>query len=280
MTASSINYNTASNVVTVTYPYSGGNISNYSNMLWRSNIAINNLTVDCSKPADAGVVSFKATMQQAACSACPLPAFCTNNTLAIHCPTPCPRGGMGITGYIAQRLNYGKPDNNNDGLPDASGTLDMTKVKTNFVMYGDTLTQIFQGKVVAPSTGLPIFTNGYATATISSNAQYITALSTAKVEVFPVGGGASFVCNVPITNPATGVYKVDYSIANLGACKPATYTTFNAGDSVAITLNLRVSTNRVAQVIDPVNINTEYYLSDKVNPTLAADKYQCGSLVG
>jgi len=71
-------------------------------------------------------------------SQCALSLSCANLDISIQCPG-CVRHGTENKSYSVQRLNYGEPDNNDDGVADLSGTLDFNNIAANAAMVGDTL---------------------------------------------------------------------------------------------------------------------------------------------
>jgi hypothetical protein len=64
---------------------------------------------------------------------------CTRSTITVHCLTPCPAGGATPTLFTLRRVNYGLPDNDNNGIPDASGSVNLSLVNDHNSVNGDTL---------------------------------------------------------------------------------------------------------------------------------------------
>ncbi len=61
-----------------------------------------------------------------------------------NCKACCP-AGLIMTAYASDRVNFGKPDNNNNMLEDASGAIDTSKVRTEMIISGDTVQFLFKG---------------------------------------------------------------------------------------------------------------------------------------
>jgi hypothetical protein len=59
---------------------------------------------------------------------------------------------MMFKNFSVQRINFGKPDNNNDGLPDNSGNLDTLKIREERTLFGDTVMATYTGIVKRTST--------------------------------------------------------------------------------------------------------------------------------
>lgn len=130
-----------------------------------------NLTADCTMP---GAVSGNQSLsmdinliRDITCpSACVIPLVCesTISTLLNCGDGTCADGGIRNTNFIIHRVSYGKPDNDEDGFPDA-GSLDFNKIKTNRVMVGDTLSADITG-IVHSGSGQTQWSNSYAEVTI------------------------------------------------------------------------------------------------------------------
>ncbi|MGV2481049.1 UNVERIFIED_CONTAM: hypothetical protein IGO34_30095, partial [Salmonella enterica subsp. enterica serovar Weltevreden] len=71
----------------------------------------------------------------------------TNNTfpLDIICPISCV--GLTFKDFSILRTSYGLPDNDNNGLADASGSLTFSTIRRNRAMYGDTITSTYNGVI-------------------------------------------------------------------------------------------------------------------------------------
>jgi len=263
-------------VTTVADPYY--NLAN-------AEIRFNNITSNCSGTiGTTNSFDFAISATQASCG-CTTQYVCSSIPANIHCPFPCPRGGVIPTDAFAIRTNYGAPDNNNDGIADASGSIDMTKVKTNYVMNGDTLELHFANKILygTSSPGWPAtntFKYGYIKNTFD-NIPWTTDYTPAgaSISVYNSAGVLRGTCaSLPFTyNGATATGSVDFSAAGICGIGGG-YTYFVDGDSLAINVLYKT-----VQHTQPggyngqqlINITNEWYVSDVISPTAAADKYYC-----
>lgn len=64
---------------------------------------------------------------------------CRTANVTIRCPFPCPTGGVSPELFTFRRINFGAPDNDNNGIPDATGIIDMNKVSLHDVVNNDTV---------------------------------------------------------------------------------------------------------------------------------------------
>jgi uncharacterized repeat protein (TIGR01451 family) len=112
-----------------------------------------NLTGDCSS-ADSGNKTIALDIKyvpDASCNSCKVEMVCNElTTTKLHCPlVNCE--GFKFLSFDATRISYGSPDNDANGLADNSGALDFNKIKTNRVMFGDTLRTVYKAVVEAGS---------------------------------------------------------------------------------------------------------------------------------
>lgn len=203
-----------------------------------------------------------------------IPIYCDADQLKLHCAPSC-NAGLHFNGFEAKRISYGEPDNNNDGIADASGTIDLDKIKTNRVMFGDTVLTTFRSKVYnAGST-----TNWYygkATSTLD----YGRYLSVADVTIkIYRGGNLLFNCsNIQYTSTASGnskTFTFDISYNNLASSGCTLYSSFaylNV-DSIELEVKYVVDLNPGNAILD-LNFENDFYLSTVANPT-ASQKFQC-----
>lgn len=283
-TPSSFDYNAAAHTLTVIYEFPGT-----PSTLYRHNglhIQLNNLTVDCTPPLQSNpqfTVSVS-VRQGGSCSGEGVhPLRCESHATLIHCGT-CERGGFIPLAGQVQRINYGLPDNNNDGKPDAGGTLDMTKVETNRVIHGDTVMMRYSGRILT-NVSTPTFTQGYADITFAGAdnnwLQGIIPLG-ARVEVWQGGTMVGAQDNLPVSTLSVSTRRLDFSISQLTSF-PSSYTSFSNNDSLVVTLRYRYvqygSTNGISADNSITSINN-IYVSNVANPTTEADKWYCDLLGG
>ncbi len=156
---------------------------------------------------------------------------CYTATTKYTCP-----GGAGCTGISgpslsAKRYNYGQPDNDGDGRPDAVGTLDMNKVDPDRFMIGDTLRSISTGTII-PRGAAPLDTFAYVYGEWHFPMGNWQPAGTATVAVTR-GGVTNTYSNVSISTITSGSkYRADWK---------ANFRTYQSGDSVSVTALFRLS---------------------------------------
>ncbi len=85
--------------------------------------------------------------------------LCRSIPLVVECDSddfPSPGNGslaFLLSSHEFERCNYDLPDNDDDRLADATGELDFDKVKTDRAIPGDTVTNIFNGRIEIPGGG-------------------------------------------------------------------------------------------------------------------------------
>ena len=211
-------------------------------------------------------------------NACPIPMSCQTVTSSyLHCPVDCSNGGMVFTGFSMARQNFGAPDNNQNGLPDGSGSLDFNKVKANRVMVGDTLQSVFGG-LIKTSAQNPNWGYAYAETVIPDGNQ-LTPLST-DLRIFDASSNSYLTFNgIPTSYQTAGTtrtFSYDFSPNSLGTQFPALQGfQFEEGDSLWLMPNYKVTGN-IGGAIREITVENEFYVSKIANPTNDADKYQCG----
>ena len=255
--------------------------------LYQSQFDIN-LTEDCSLPGCSGganAVSFNIYLTpDPSCAQCkPTLVSCTPITYNAHCPITCPEG-MVFLGYRFARTSYGQPDNNEDGVPDAVGTLNFSKIKTDRAMYGDTVTGVFTG-IVATSIAHPSFKYCYASTTFTGAWNALAALTT-SVRIYDASNAATYKCsNIVVPPPSTAgpsekfSFDISPTTLNANGCGlPATFL-FDAGDSVIISTSFKVVAN-IGSAITVTTAGNEFYVADIPNPVADVDKYKCDNYSG
>lgn len=248
------------------------------------------LTVDCSSCGGAdslGGVSVKSFYIPNNSCSCEIGVSCQNAPISILCPSPCPEG-MVFTYFDLKRTNYGYPDNEpngGNGIPDGPGSVDLTKIKTNRAMFGDTLTASFNGRVKTSIT-YPSWQYCFATSSISNG--NLLDFVDATLEIYR-GGIVIATCtdfstpgNPVITDSAsTKIFRYNLSVP-VHPC--LTGFTYLNDDSVVFKPRYNVTTN--IGNTTPLNCysSNEYYMSDIDSfpnpPTPEANKFQCANYNG
>ena len=207
-------------------------------------------------------------------SSCFFPVYCKSDKIRIHCQTNC-NAGLHFNDFDAYRISYGEPDNNNDGKPDASGNIDLDKIKTKRIMYGDTLFTVFRGRVYGSGS-----TNFWSFCKAESKLNYGRYLSVADVRIKIYRyGSLIYDCDQigysQSTSGSSRTFSFDLSYANLANSGCNVYTNFRytSVDSVEVEVKYIVDENIGNNVVDLAFTNS-IYVSNVSNPS-ASQKYSC-----
>jgi hypothetical protein len=214
-------------------------------------------------------------MPDPGCTSCLIPMVCQEEvTTYLHCPlTNCE--GMQVVSFESERISLGLPDNNLDGLADVSGSLDMSKVKLNRCMVGDTFQSTVKGVFVTGSS--------YANLYFETENDYGDVLDYAGAEVTIYDASLAVthvVSNVPsfeVVNAPSKTFKYDLSIQTLVALEPslAGYS-YQDGDSVILRASYQVVSSVSGGIQESTFLNS-FYASNVINPTIASgERYSCG----
>jgi len=249
-----------------------------------------NLYLDCAAPGDSGVQSIDFQIFRVASTncvdTCKMAITCKSNVLTnLHCPGNCVRGGVSPEKYEIKRVTLGSPDNDEDGLPDGSGGLDFSKVRTDRVLPGDTLEGIMKGVITRGPESPASFTHGYASSEFDANGNLFTSAG-ATIEIYDASTSNVYVIdNLPETVTTTGAtrrWDWDYSVDTLsniaGSTLPASFV-YDSNDSIVITSRFAF-TQHLGGTISPNIVNNEFYVSDYANPTSDTAKYRCDDYSG
>lgn len=249
-----------------------------------------NLAVDCNGcSGGSGNVSIKATYVPSTLCTCEVTVSCQSAPVSILCSNPiypipdepsvvdCPQGLM-VRNFSFKRTSYGRPDNESgggNGIPDLAGSLNFAAIKTNRVMFGDTITASYHGKI-RTSLANPSWQYCYASASIT-NGNLISFLD-AKLLIYRAG---ALIATCVSFNPAivlTGTTKkftYDLSVAGLisSGCLPSGFIYINS-DSLVFIPRYKATTNTTGPIFN-CETTKEYYVSDIINPASSANKFQC-----
>lgn len=274
---SSFNFNAGTNTVTATYTITPGfSVSTLQNAV----LAFDNLTLDCNIPSTGNTVTLNGYLKSSSTCAAEEWLFSEVTPVTLACPQPpCDvLGGMEFSGFSIQRTNLGVADNDNNGVADAAGTPDPSKVRFDLAMPGDTVMAVFNGRFVGGMIS-PSFQYAYAVDTFSAGAGHLTSLY-ARVEIYLFGETDPFyICdNVPVLGGNSNTRKVDVSISTLNSITPLPpgYAEYLDGDSMAVYVYYKVTGNP-GPVFVPVQVKNSFYLSDVPDPSDPAHQFTCGN---
>lgn len=208
--------------------------------------------------------------------------FCNSVTLRLHCYDVC-NGGMQFRNFKVERSTFGLPDNNNDGLPDASGSLDHGKIRKERALPGDTITSTFYGKVRRTSS-ITLWRFGYAES-IVTNGSYLTVVD-ARIRVYKRGSLYSGTCNRvrhrKVTSGLNATFFFDFTLDSIaaGGCLPSSYL-YAVNDSIELIVRYRVSGNPGVPSYGGVTArwDNRFYFGTVPAPN-ASQRFQCDTFSG
>lgn len=189
--------------------------------------------------------------------------------------------GAGVSGFEFVRTNLGLPDNNNDRLPDASGSLNLNTIdRSRFIVF-DTAQATITANVFINS-GTPVLNHAYGQFTVDDNWTFLDA----SIEVFDASTGTSFICTgATATSTTSGsspnikrTYVVDVSPATLGATCPSMGGgfAFEDGDSLIIRANL-VNQLNGTDIFSGIVYPIDFYVAEVANPPVGPQRLSCGA---
>lgn len=271
----SLVYNTGTNVVTAYYELPTP--SNFN--ILKSELRLD-LTGNCAMSgAVAGPVNVVMNISYISDNTCAIetPFICDETvSVDLHCPSGDVCEGISFNDFTITRTSFGQPDNNQDGLPDASGSLDLAKIKVNRAMYGDTIRGRFVGAVKTSATH-PSWSYAYASQVLEKGT-YLSAIG-ASVTVYDSSAATYITANsVPVTTSTSGLnktYTYDISPASLVASN-ASFSgfTYVSGDSIWVNADYKVTTN-IGDAVMQLGSTNEFYTGTSAFPS-SGNRYQCG----
>ncbi|MBS3916002.1 MAG: PKD domain-containing protein [Bacteroidetes bacterium] len=200
--------------------------------------------------------------------------ICASFITKVHCSNSC-NGGMWFKNFQANRVSFGLPDNDNNGLADGSGTLNMAKVRKERVMVGDTIETVFTGRPKNAS-GINNWRYGYAESYIAYG-NYLDVID-AKLIVYKGITLQSGTCNTvrikKIISGGNATFKFDFTVDSIypKGCLSSSYR-FTQNDSIMLVVRYRVSQN-VSGAAVQLNFNNRFYFGSVANPS-KSQSYQC-----
>ncbi len=186
----------------------------------------------------------------------------------INCPNP-DNVGLNNAKFSFLRTSYGLPDNNDDGFPDPTGSLNFSKIRLDRAMYGDTITASLSGKVLSDAK-YPSWR--YAFADMKFTTDYLTQLDIKLIIKDSTNKKTYTITNVPYTKSGANYfyyYGTD-TLQWVGSSVPSNYV-YKEGDSVYITIRYKITKN--TQDVNYITLNDDFYFSTVSNPTTSFQHY-------
>lgn len=194
----------------------------------------------------------------------------------IYCPSgDCP---FALTNYTFERLNFGNPDYNEDGIPDSNISAHKDSVHKHKAIYGDTIITVAVGSVQTLSYWNYLFAESHL-----SNANYLSFLN-ADLTIFDSLGNTHIYNNItPTITPTPGNNQeifFNFSVDTLSAIGtlPPTYK-FNIHDSIVLVIKY-LAENNTSGNIKYITNNFKLYVSDTAFPTHDSLKIICNPQIG
>ncbi len=225
---------------TYTFQANPANPRNYIYVRLRNDAACGPATIATS--ITAGTDSTCASGNRYAVQACN-----TTSSIVFRCPGSGGNGTcIGISGpkFAFGRSSYGLPDNNGDGKPDTTGSVDPAVVDSTVYMVGDTMTAISSGILTNGATVATIFSKAYAEWHFPGTNGWAPA-GTATVVLKRTG--VTFTCNNYAIATITALagysksYRVDLTSQSCLSSIVTSTTPFLTGDSIAVIAKFRLA---------------------------------------
>lgn len=200
--------------------------------------------------------------------------ICNNFLVKVHCSNVCNQGLI-FKNFEANRTSFGLPDNDNNGIPDGTGSLDFTKVRRERLMYGDTFETVFTGKPKTNST-YRNWRYGYAQSYITYGS-YVDVVE-AYLVVYKGITLQSGTCNtVRVKKTVSGVsatFSFDFTVDSIypKGCLSSSYR-FTGNDSIRLVVKYKVTKN-LGGTSATLNFANRFYFGSSANPT-PSQSFQC-----
>ena len=196
----------------------------------------------------------------------------------LHCPGLCSEG-LSFQSFEIERTNFGKPDNDIDGLPDNSGTLNFSKIKINRVMMSDTFKTVFKGKILT-SAAYPSWGYAYANSRLPIYGDKLQTLSANVTITDESTGNILTANNVPFTTQLSGTtlsVNTDFSAPTLSALGNSAFDNFvlENDDEVEVEIYYTLAGN-IGGNIEQVLVTNDFYVA----PTANGTPFQCNDWSG
>ncbi|MCC7297011.1 MAG: PKD domain-containing protein [Bacteroidia bacterium] len=199
---------------------------------------------------------------------------CNYFNVKVHCSNSCSQG-MIFKNFEASRISYGLPDNNNDGIPDKTGSLDHAKIRKERLMFGDTFETVFIGRPKTSTTNRN-WRYGYAESFITYGS-YVDVVD-ARLVVLKGSTLQTGTCNTvrvkKVLSGAHATFKFDFSVDSIypKGCLSSTYR-FSNNDSIRLIVRYRVTKNLI-YASTTINFTNRFYFGSAANPA-PSQSFQC-----
>jgi gliding motility-associated-like protein/uncharacterized repeat protein (TIGR01451 family) len=205
---------------------------------------------------------------------------CFTQDIFVLCPVTCE--GLNFVDFNIERTNIGVADNDNNGLPDAVNTPDLTKIRLDRVMYQDTFSMSYKS-YIGKTGGSPDFQYLTYNSSIASGGNRLTFIN-GEITIFDLSTGTSYVSSgISSTSDVLSVTTKDIAFEldiNALTFTPALPGGFLLEDNDTVIFNTSyVNFSNIGNNMYPCNVTNELFASNITNAT-TPDQYGCNDLEG
>jgi len=198
---------------------------------------------------------------------------CDDNRVVSICVVP-PCGGGGIVPDFQDmvRVNYGAPDNDNNYLPDGTGSVNVTQIRRYGFANQDSFKHIYQGHIIGGSGTL---TNVYVENDIPWTDLFLYEV---KVRVVDMPSGTVNMITLPMSSPFINVTVLGghtYVKVDANAAVASGYI-YDNDDTVRVEVYGRFNTVPAGGNIMYYETLNLIYASTYPNPPVGPDRLVCG----
>jgi uncharacterized repeat protein (TIGR01451 family) len=193
----------------------------------------------------------------------------------IHCPgNNCV--GMAFNSFDAQRSSFGKPDNDQNGIADASGTLNTNKIALNRVMASDSFKTTFKGKIYTNTT-IQNWAYAYAKSSFPKGNSTTSMFATLSVLDASTGQTKTATLTPFLNTVSSNVRTTTWNMSPAAVGGQFAGFVYENGDEVTLTAYYKLNGN-IGANMEQVNFTNEMYTT--TSAATSAVKYQCDNWLG
>lgn len=193
--------------------------------------------------------------------------MCTSTPFNYYgCIVCCPSGGLSLLRASFMRVNFGKPDNDDNRIADGTGNVDTTKIERQYAVNGDTMRLYIKTLVVTNATH-PKWQNAYLGGILPGG------ISSSRWTYLKGG--------VLVKRPAstdTVINLTSYSILSGDSIRFDISSISDLVNGDTVILNAYFKENLDINGSASFNVVPFYYASHTANPT-TAQRFACGNAI-
>ncbi|WP_414617423.1 T9SS type A sorting domain-containing protein [Dyadobacter sp. 32] len=201
-----------------------------------------NFCVDASVCGTFPISAYATTSRDSTCTNPIVAKECVSGNIDVFCGVPCVTGGVIPTTWSYYRSSYGLPDNDNDGIPDPSGSIDFTKIDRDRYRPGDILHSEYKSYIANQSSPSTITNWNYVYSDWTFSTGKWAPSGTATVTI-KRGATTYSLTGITISTVTAGTaFKADWST---NPALPLGFT-YQQGDSVIVEADFMVDGNPIS----------------------------------